>query len=73
VLFDGISQRVLNQKSVTGMEYTVTVMVTVNCAVCHLHEALFFIGEIVFNANFVKKNLIYCKTVQITEQRTAFV
>ena len=45
----------LNKKSITGMEYTVTVMVTVNCTVCYLQEALFFIGEIAFIANFVNK------------------
>jgi len=45
----------LNQKSITGMEYTVTVMVTVNCTVCHLQEAMFFIGKIAFNANSVNK------------------
>ena len=39
----------LNQKSITGIEYTVTV----NCTVCHLQEALFFIGEIAFIANSV--------------------
>ena len=43
----------LNKKSITGMEYTVTVMVTDNCTVCHLQEALFFIGEIAFIANSV--------------------
>ena len=47
----------MNQKYITGMEYTVTVMVTVNCTVRHLQEALFFLGEIAFNANFVKKKL----------------
>jgi hypothetical protein len=57
----------LNQKSVTGMEYTVAVMVIVNFAVCHLKEILFFLGEIAFNINFVKKALIYCNTVQTTE------
>jgi hypothetical protein len=45
----------LNQKSVTGMEYTVTVMVTVNCVVCHLEEALFYIGKIAFILNSVNK------------------
>jgi hypothetical protein len=45
----------LNQKSVTGVEYTVTVMVTVNCAVCHLQEAFFFFGEVAFNDNSVNK------------------
>ena len=45
----------LNQKSITGMEYTVTVMVTVNCTVCHLQKALFFVRQIAFNANSVNK------------------
>ena len=45
----------MNQKSITGMEYTITVMVTVNCAVCHLQETFFFLGQIAFNANFVNK------------------
>ena len=45
----------VNQKSITGMEYTITVMVTVNCTVCHLEEALFFLGHIAFNANSVYK------------------
>ena len=49
------SQRMLNQKSITGMEWTVTVMVTVNRTVCHLQEALIFLGQIEFNANFVNK------------------
>ena len=43
----------VNQKSITGMEYTITVMVTVNCTVCHLQGALFFLGQIAFNANSV--------------------
>jgi hypothetical protein len=68
VLFDGFSQRMLNQKSVTGMEYTVTVMVAGNCTVCHLQEALFFNGEIAFFANSVKEILLFhCNTVQTTE------
>jgi hypothetical protein len=29
--------------------------VTVNCTVCHLQEALFFLGKIAFNANSVNK------------------
>ena len=37
------------------MEYTITVMVTVNCTVFHLQEALFFLGQIAFNANSVNK------------------
>ena len=45
----------LNQNSITGMEYTSTVMVTVNCTVCHLQEALLFLGQIAFNANSVNK------------------
>jgi len=45
----------LNQNSVTGMGYTVTVMVTVNCTVCHLQKALFFLGQIAFNANSANK------------------
>jgi len=45
----------VNQKSVTGMQYTVTVMVTVNCTVCHLEEALLFLGQIAFNANCVNR------------------
>jgi len=49
------SQRMLNQMSITGMEYTVTVMVIVNCTVCHLKEALFFVGQIAFNANSANK------------------
>jgi len=30
-------------------------MVTVNCTVCHLQEALFFLGQITFNSNSVNK------------------
>jgi len=30
-------------------------MVTVNRTVCHLQEALIFLGQIEFNANFVNK------------------
>ena len=30
-------------------------MVTVNCTVCHLQEAVFFHGKITFNANSVTK------------------
>ena len=45
----------LNQKSITGMEYTVIIMVTVHCTVCHLQEALFFLGQIAFNANSANK------------------
>ena len=45
----------LNQKSITGTEFTTTLMVTVNFTVCHLQEALFFIGKIAFNANSVNK------------------
>jgi len=46
----------VNQKSITGMQYTITVMVTVNCAVCHLQQALFFRGQIAFNANSINRN-----------------
>jgi hypothetical protein len=45
----------LDQKSITGAEYTVAVMVTVNCTVCHLQESLFFVGQIAFNANSVNR------------------
>ena len=45
----------LIEKSVTGMEYTITVMVTVNCTVCNLQEELFFLVQIAFNANSVNK------------------
>jgi hypothetical protein len=45
----------VNQKSVTGMEYTITVIFTVNCTVCHVQETLFFLGHIAFNANSVNK------------------
>jgi hypothetical protein len=45
----------LNQKCITGMEYTVTVTVTVNCIVCNLQEALVFLGQITFNATSVNK------------------
>ena len=45
----------LNQKSITGMEYSVTVMVTVNCTVCHLQKAFIFVRQIAFNANSVNK------------------
>ena len=45
----------LNQMSITGMEYTVTVMFTVNCTVCNLQEALFFLGQTSFNANSVNR------------------
>ena len=30
-------------------------MLTVNCTVCHLQEALFFVGKIAFNANSVNR------------------
>ena len=45
----------LNQKFITGMECTINVAVTVKCTVCHLQEALFFLGKIAFNANSVNK------------------
>ena len=37
------------------MECTINVMVTVNCTLCHLQEALFFLEQIAFNANSVNK------------------
>jgi hypothetical protein len=45
----------VESESITGMKNTITVMVTVNCTVCLLQEALFFFGQIAFNANSVNK------------------
>jgi len=33
------------------MGYKVTVMVTINCIVCHLKKALFILGKVKFNVN----------------------
>jgi len=62
----------LNQKSITGMEYTVIIMVTVNCTVCHLQEALFFLGQIAFNANSVNKTS-FVSLQHCVEYSTVFV
>jgi hypothetical protein len=33
-------------------------MITFNCTVCHLQGALFFLGQIAFNANSVKDSSV---------------